>query len=798
MADGADFAQVVAEAEDIARSVGHRLTTAHTLLAIFTVPNRGALLLKDRGIDEDSILGIMTRVPAEAPETQSELVERTRDIARQCGSAETDCLHLLIAMSRMKDCAAYGLLVQCGLEMNALRNQALSYFLGGRMPRRLQVVEHPSPPVRSMTPLPAAMPRARTSAAPEVAAPKAEPLAKREPPPELRKDSNDESSRPEPAARGPKAGPLDLDPKEFPLLRSLGRNLSLLASQKKLDPVVGRECEIEEVIDILGKRRTNNPCLIGEPGVGKTALVEGVAQRLLEVSRSETSRLIVELDMASVVAGTQLRGSFSEKMNAIKDEVKRAEGRVVVFIDEVHTVVGAGSTGEGPQDAANELKAALARGEFPCIGATTHDEYRRFIQQDPALERRFTAVMVREPTVPQTAEILRGIIGKYEDHHGLRYAKESLEAAAALAARYVSDRFLPDKAISVVDLAGSRVRREGRATVEAADVARVVSKLAGIPESRLLMTDGDRLLRLERDVSARVVGHAESISRVCQVIRRNYAGFSSRRPMGSFLLLGPPGVGKTELAKVLADVLFGSSDAMVRVDMTEASEAHAVSRLVGAPPGYVGYGDAGILSEPVRKRPSSIVVLDEIEKAHRDVLMLLLQVLDEGRLTDGRGRHIDFSNTVVILTSNLGAESFAKGAQPVGFQNAENTAAADRAQESARRQLPAELWNRLDERLVFAPLSRTEILEVARKVLDESATRLHSEKGIGYAALDDVLAYLVERGGFDAALGARPMRQAVQRMVEAPLAERILAGHFSRGDAISVRVRGGELAFERQ
>ncbi len=794
MADGADFAQVVAEAEDIARSVGHCLTTAHTLLSLFTVPNRGALLLKERGIDEDSILNIMTRVPAEAPEVNGELLERARDIAQQCGSAEADCLHLLIAVSRMKDCAAYSLLTRCGLEMNALRNQALSYYLGGRMPRRLQMVERPSPsaalPAASSLPLRPAAPskpqvatRSQAAAA-EVVDPEAE--------------ESPRSSEREAAAAPQPRSELDLDPKEFPLLCALGRNLTSLAGRDRLDPIVGREREIEEVIDILGKRRTNNPCLLGEPGVGKTAVVEGVAQRLLEGRGAEAPRLILELDMASLVAGTQLRGSFSEKLNALKSEVKRAAGRVVVFIDEVHTVIGAGSTGEGPQDAANELKAALARGEFPCVGATTHDEYRRFIQQDPALERRFTAVVVREPTVPQTVEILRGIIGRYEDHHRLRYAPEALEAAAALAARYVSDRYLPDKAISVVDLAGSRVRREGRGEVAAADVARVVSKLAGIPESRLLMTDGDRLLRLERDIGSRLVGHGENVARICQVIRRNYAGFSSRRPMGSFLFLGPPGVGKTELGRLTADVLFGSPDALVRVDMTEAAEAHSVSRLVGAPPGYVGYGDSGVLTEPVRKRPSSVVLFDEVEKAHRDVLMLLLQVLDEGRLTDGKGRHIDFSNTVVVLTSNLGADAFAKSAQPVGFRGETRASATSRALDTAQKALPPELWNRLDERLVFTPLGPGEILEVARRVLEDSASRLHAEKGIGYQAADEVLAFLVERGGFDAATGARPMRQAVQRMVEAPLAERILAGQFGRGDAISVRVRGGELAFERQ
>src|SRR5581483_2956651 len=313
------------------------------------------------------------------------------------------------------------------------------------------------------------------------------------------------------------------------------------------------------------------------------------------------------LDMGTLVAGTQLRGSFSEKLNGLKDEVKKADGRVVVFIDELHTLVGAGSTGDGPQDAANELKAAMSRGEFPCIGATTHDEFRKHIQTDPALERRFTPVVVNEPSVPDTVYILNGVIGRYEEHHGLAYSPDALQAAASLAAKYVSDRFLPDKAISIADLAGSRCRREGKDVVEPADVARIVSKLAGIPEERLLMNDSARLLRLEHDLTARVIGHHDVIDRVAKVIRRNYAGFSSRRPMGSFLFLGPTGVGKTELARALAEVLFGSKDAHVRVDMSELSEAHGVSRLIGAPAGYVGYGDGGQLTELVRRRPSSVV-----------------------------------------------------------------------------------------------------------------------------------------------------------------------------------------------
>ncbi len=539
--------------------------------------------------------------------------------------------------------------------------------------------------------------------------------------------------------------------------------------------------------------------LIGEPGVGKTAVVEGVASRLAELAaRGVAERIIVELDMASLVAGTQLRGSFSEKLNLVKDEVRKANGRVVVFIDEIHTLIGAGSTGEGPQDAANELKSALARGDFPCIGATTHDEYRKFIEQDPALERRFTAVHINEPTVAQTVEILSGIISRYEDHHGVRFEPQALEAAASFASKYVSDRFLPDKAISIVDLAGSRARREGCERVGPTEIARIVSRLAGVPEERLLLSDSDRLLKLEAELSARIIGHEPLIERVAQVVRRNYAGFASRRPMGSFLFLGPTGVGKTELAKALADVLFGGRDALVRLDMSECSEQHGVARLIGAPPGYVGFGEAGQLTEPVRKRPSSVVLLDEIEKAHRDVLMLLLQVLEEGRLTDSKGRHIDFSNTVVILTSNLGAEGFSKSSAPVGFgANGDSRKGEERALELARAQVPAELWNRLDERLCFRPLEKPQVSRIAELLLAESASRLESEKGIRYFAGAEVIEHLLSHGGFDASLGARPMRQAVQRLVEAPLADAILLGTFNPGDRVKVGVDCGAIAFRR-
>ncbi|WP_163992697.1 AAA family ATPase [Pyxidicoccus caerfyrddinensis] len=854
MVDSTDLAQVLHEANDIAQSVVQRLTSAHVLLALFTVENRAQLLLKERGVDEDALLQLLTAAPAETDGVVRELREKTREIATSLGSPEADCLHLLIAVTRVR-CSAHELLLHAGQDLATLRTTAMAYFTSGRMPRFLQTgralatggrvpVSRPvgAPP----SPLPAStvavsLPRAITTPPPlpkrpsrstpalsprdlidvdepealadEPVLPPAPPVVARAAPPPPAPPVVARTAPPLPAPLPPplsrpvapppapvaRHASVTLDAKAFPLLTSLGRNLSQAAREGRLDPVVGRAREVEEVIDILGKRRTNNPCLLGEPGVGKTAVVEGVAQRLLELRGTLAEKVLVELDMASLVAGTQLRGSFSEKLNALKEEVRRAEGRVVVFIDEIHTLVGAGSTGEGPQDAANELKTAMARGEFPCIGATTHDEYRKFISADPALERRFTAVVVNEPSVPETVEILQGIIGRYEEHHALRYLPEALEAAASLASRYVTDRFMPDKAISVVDLAGSRCHREGRDVVEAADVARVVAKLAGVPEERLLMNDSARLLRLEQDLSERVIGHTEAVARIARVIRRNYAGFASRRPMGSFLFLGPTGVGKTEMARALAEVLFGNRDALVRLDMSEMSEQHGVSRLIGAPAGYVGFGEGGQLTEPVRRRPSSVVVLDEIEKAHREVQLLLLQVLEEGRLTDGKGRHIDFSNTVIVMTTNLGAEAFSRTGRPVGF-GADAGGPADAmelAASAARKALPPELWNRIDERLPFRPLEETEVARIATLLLEESSKRLATERGIEYVAGEDVVGHLLKSGGFDPQLGARPMRQMVQRLVEAPLAERILSGEFGSGDRVRVAVQSGQLQFRR-
>ena len=772
--DSAELSQIAAEAQDIARNVSQTPGTHHLLLATFTVPGPADVLLRERGCDEDKVLQELAAggaPPEEPSDLFSDALDRARQLADDCGSAQASGLHLLVALTRLSRSSAAHLLEKTAAPIASLRTTALGYLTGSIPRRREAVVAAPTARASVVTraaPLPAPAPRVTT--VPPGPEPERRPERELEPQP----------------ARAPARGALD--PREYPWLAIYARNLTALALDGKLDPPVGRERETEELLDILGKRRANNPVLVGEPGVGKTAIVEGLAQRMLG-----GERVLVELDISGLVAGTQLRGSFSERLIGIKDDVKRAEGRVIVFIDELHMLIGAGAAGEGPQDAANELKAALARGEFPCIGATTHDEFRKHIQADPALERRFVPVLVREPSPADAALILRGAAAQYEAHHQVRFLPDALDAAAQLSARYIRDRFLPDKAFAAIDLAGSRARREGRAEVGREDVARAVARMAGMPEERVLQPDGERFLDLEARIGKRIIGHEAIVSAVARAVRRNYAGFAAQRPLASFFFCGPSGVGKTETARALADELFGG--ALVRIDLSEYAEPHTAARLVGAPPGYVGYGEGGQLTEAVRRRPACVVLLDEAEKAHLSVLQLLLQVLDEGQLTDGRGRRIDFSGTVVILTSNLGSNALvAEPGRAMGFAQPLSGAArppepiqrtqSAKALEQARAAIPPEVWGRLDEKLVFAPLAPGEVARVAQLLLADSSRRLWEERRISFRAGPGLVDHLIGAGGYQLALGARPMRQVIQRLVESPLADEILAGRVKSGETL--------------
>ena len=636
-----------------------------------------------------------------------------------------------------------------------------------------------------------------------------------------------------------------------PTLDEYSRDLTQMAREGKLDPVIGRAEEVETTIEILSRRTKNNPVLIGDPGVGKTAIVEGLAQRIVndEVPETLVGRRVLALDLSGLVAGTQYRGQFEERLKKVVDEASENPEGQILFIDELHTVVGAGAA-EGSMDASNMLKPALARGELHVVGATTVDEYRKNVEKDAALERRFQPVLVGEPSVDDTIDILRGLKDRYEAHHRVKITEEAIVAAAELSDRYVTDRFLPDKAIDLMDQASARVRlrsktkprdtkeleeevarlgREkdqavsaedfGRAQelkgrveglrseldgsrdgarrpvteVTAEDIAEVVSRATGIPVSQLTQEERERLMRLEEQLHERVVGQDEAVTAVAEAIRRARAGLSDpNRPIGSFLFLGPTGVGKTELARTLAEALFGDEAAMVRIDMSEFQERHTVSRLVGAPPGYVGYEEAGQLTESVRRRPYSVLLLDEIEKAHPDVFNILLQILDDGRLTDSQGRTVDFKQTVIIMTSNMGAQRIqAHARRDESFEELK-----DDMMQILKNTLRPEFVNRIDEVIVFRSLGKEQIGEIARLLLDRTTRRLRAQ-GIEVEFTEGAVGLIGEEG-FDPEFGARPLRRTIQRRVDNELASMVLSGSLDPGDRVVVGADGeaGGLTFE--
>jgi ATP-dependent Clp protease ATP-binding subunit ClpC len=602
----------------------------------------------------------------------------------------------------------------------------------------------------------------------------------------------------------------DLDPKRFPTLTALGHNLTLAAARDELDPVFGREAEIDRTLDVLAKRHASSPLLVGPAGVGKTSVVHGLAIRIAEGHEvsSLDDRILVAVDVPALLAGTAVRGALAERMAQLKAEIARSAGRVVLFFDEIHALLAA------DDEAAAELKAALARGELACIGATTPDEHRRVVLADPAMARLVTSIEVVELAPDEAVLAIERVMPAFERHHGVRFAPEAIAASVAWSARYVPDRALPDKAVGILDLAGARARRRGEPEVQREQVADVVSEQSGVPVERLLETDGARMLRLEQLVAARIVGHTDAIARIARVLRRNASGFRSARPIGSFLLLGPTGVGKTETAKAIAECLFHSPHAMTRLDFSEYAESHAIARLVGAPPGYVGHESGGQLTEAVRKRPYQVLLLDEIEKAHRDVLEAFLQLFDEGRMTDGRGRTVDFTNAVIVMTSNLGADVArpsargrigfgARGTSPTGPEMGRNARHEQDTRDyeaalvaAARAALPPELYNRIDEVIAYAPLGRADVAEVARRMLRGLGEQLEAARGVRLDVSDAAVLALLDGGGFDEELGARPMKRAIARLVEAPIAEMILRGELEPGDVALVDVEDGRVAVD--
>ena len=660
----------------------------------------------------------------------------------------------------------------------------------------------------------------------------------------------------EKADKNSKAAENDL--KDAATLSSYGRNLCKMAREGKIDPIIGRNTETERVIQILSRRTKNNPCLIGEPGVGKTAVVEGLAQRIVDGMVPDTLRdkVIVTLDLSAMIAGAKYRGEFEERMKNVMDEVRRNPD-IILFIDEIHTIIGAGGA-EGAVDAANILKPALARGEIQVIGATTIDEYRRHIEKDAALERRFQSVLVGEPTPEEAVQILFGLRDKYEAHHKLKISDEAIRAAVSLSVRYIGDRFLPDKAIDLIDEAASKKRissfmpsadmrdaetklksvtaekeeailaedyeraarlrdaektltdtlsamkgsgqKAADLTVTEDDIADIVTAWTGIPVKKLASEEEERLLHLDGILKKRIIGQDEAVESVARAIRRGRMGLKDpRRPIGSFLFLGPTGVGKTELTKALAEVMFGDEGAMIRVDMSEYMEKHSVSKMIGSPPGYVGYDEGGQLTEKIRRHPYSVVLFDEIEKAHPDVFNILLQILEDGILTDAQGRKVDFKNTILIMTSNVGAAGFTAKSHPLGFaatgdaEMREEEKRRDAVMEALKATFKPEFLNRLDEIILFHKLDKADIEKITRILLSEVEKRV---EGLGMHVVfpPEVVSYLAN-AGFDPVYGARPLRRAIVRRVEDPLSEELLRGTIHSGDTVEAALADGTIVF---
>ena len=733
----------IEQARLAAFGLGHSYVgTEHLLLGILRErAGLGARILRDRGLSEHSLKDAISRangtgepgVPTQGLTKHAwQAIEKAASDAARLGHSYIGTEHLLLGILRQPDCGGARALAAAGLSVNDIYTDILAVFGTGSFKPRSQ------PPVQ------------------------------------------------------PKA---TVKHSETRILDQYSRDLTLLAASGSFDPVIGRDEEIRRSVQILSRRSKNNPVLIGEPGVGKTAVAEGIAAYIAgsDAPDSMAGKRLVALDLPALLAGTKYRGDFEERVKAVLKDVKKA-GDVILFIDEMHTMIGAGSA-EGAIDAANILKPALGRGEVQIIGATTPEEYRRHIEKDAALERRFQPVKIAEPSRSDSLKMLGAVRQSLEKHHGVKISDAALTAAVDLSARYINDRFLPDKAIDLADEAAAHIRVSGGGLVTAEDIAGIVSMWTGIPVANLSADETKRLCNMESILHRRVIGQNEAVTAVSRAIRRGRVGLSDPdRPIGSFLFLGPTGVGKTELCRALAEAVFGESEAMIRLDMSEYMEKHAVSKLIGSPPGYVGYEDGGQLTERVRRKPWSVVLFDEIEKAHEDVWGILLQIMDDGRLTDSAGRVVSFRNTIIVMTSNVGAKSISDGRPRMGFTpdgGDEAQLMRARINEELRRTFKPEFLNRIDETIVFRRLSRAEIRSIAERMLLTVAERFKA-LGMTLSVPDQVVDFLAERG-YDEKYGARPLRRAIRSMIEDKAAELMLTDSLGRGDTVQARIDGNKL-----
>ena len=733
----------IEQARLAAFGLGHSYVgTEHLLLGILRErAGLGARILRDRGLSEHSLKDAISRangtgepgVPTQGLTKHAwQAIEKAASDAARLGHSYIGTEHLLLGILRQPDCGGARALAAAGLSVNDIYTDILAVFGTGSFKPRSQ------PPVQ------------------------------------------------------PKA---TVKHSETRILDQYSRDLTMLAASGSFDPVIGRDEEIRRSVQILSRRSKNNPVLIGEPGVGKTAVAEGIAAYIAgsDAPDSMAGKRLVALDLPALLAGTKYRGDFEERVKAVLKDVKKA-GDVILFIDEMHTMIGAGSA-EGAIDAANILKPALGRGEVQIIGATTPEEYRRHIEKDAALERRFQPVKIAEPSRSDSLKMLGAVRQGLEKHHGVKISDAALTAAVDLSVRYINDRFLPDKAIDLADEAAAHIRVSGGGLVTAEDIAAVVSLWTGIPVANLSADETKRLRNMESILHRRVIGQNEAVTAVSRAIRRGRVGLSDpNRPIGSFLFLGPTGVGKTELCRALAEAVFGESEAMIRLDMSEYMEKHAVSKLIGSPPGYVGYEDGGQLTERVRRKPWSVVLFDEIEKAHEDVWGILLQIMDDGRLTDSAGRVVSFRNTIIVMTSNVGAKSISDGRPRMGFTpdgGDEAQLMRARINEELRRTFKPEFLNRIDETIVFRRLSRAEIRSIAERMLLTVAERFKA-LGMTLSVPDQVVDFLAERG-YDEKYGARPLRRAIRSMIEDKAAELMLTDSLGRGDTVQARIDGNKL-----